>query len=191
MQSLMESLIKLTHANCKLTAEKEELTHANCKLQERCCKQSKQLLDMMKQRQLMMEKFDKQELENSQLLSFLKNLTPVLKNCKDEAEEAALALTAAQNPTQELFENQHVSLLKQLRKMHAQLRSAIDEQTAAETKAVDASAELIDLQKRLKQLQREAEPQSLQIQKFFHIDKNWKTFTEQDWEIWVRNASIQ
>ena len=74
--------------------------------------------------------------------------------------------------------------------MRTQLRSAIDKQTAAETKAVDASAELSDLLTRLKQLQREAEPQSVQIQKFFHLDKNWKTFTEEDWENWVRNASI-
>ena len=85
MKSLMEALIELTQANCKLTAEKEELTRAICeltagkeeltganrKLQARCYKQSKQLRDMMQQRQLMMEKLDKQELQNSQLRDFL------------------------------------------------------------------------------------------------------------------------
>jgi hypothetical protein len=214
MQSLMQSLIKLTHANCELTAankeltdanyeltaQNKELTDANCKLthenstwRDRCSKQSKQLRDMMQQKQLMMETFDEKELENSKLLDFLRSLTPVLKNCKDEAEEAALALTAAQNPTQQLFEQEHASLLKELRTMRALLRSAIHKQTAAETKAVDASAELSYLQKRLQQLQREAEPQSLQIQKFFRDGKTWtdKNWTDKDWDTWVRNASIQ
>jgi hypothetical protein len=129
--------------------------------------------------------------QNASITVLLQDLTSMLISLQNEAEQAASALREAQEPAETRYRSEHSQLLKQMKKMHSQLHTTSARTIAAETKAAEASAELSVLQQAFQKLQISAEPESVQIQKFCHTDKNWQTFTDHDWEIWVRNPSIQ
>jgi hypothetical protein len=173
IQSAMKALMHVTTQNEELKKESKA--------------KSEQIKELSRKNE------EKQEVRTQQasLAVFLQDLTSMLIILQNEAENLASSLREAQEPAETRYRSEHSLLLKQMKKMHSQLHATSASTIAAETKAAEACAELKDLQYAFQKLQELAEPESVQIQKFFKEGKSWQTFTDHDWEVWVLNPSIQ